>query len=70
MKLISSKKSTKELKNEIEKLSELIRFARLYGGSISLGGELLTIDQLFDWQESLKFEIAKRISKSKLRIVN
>lgn len=52
-----------------KQLKDLIRYAKLYNGSISLNNEIITIAELKASLSEVNAEIAAIVSNSRLRLV-
>lgn len=62
-------KKIEELYTQRESLQDLIKYAKLYGGKISLNNEIITTEDLRKWLYEVNAEIAVQISNSKLESV-
>ena len=58
-----------ELELELYKIEQLMKHAQLLGGKIMLGEKAFTLEQLQDFREDLKSQIAAEKSQRKLRII-
>ncbi len=55
--------------SDLKKMLEFRRYAKLYGGHIRLGDELVSIEKIDELIEHLKFEIASFQSQAELKII-
>lgn len=62
-------KTLDDLLIERNKLKELVRYAQIYGGKISIGDEIVTLAELKGTLTEIKIEIESRRSKQVLRRV-
>jgi hypothetical protein len=63
---MDSNRKLDELGGQLQKVEELLKFAGLYGGKISLGDKIITIDELKEMRLDLKSEIAAEESRRNL----
>jgi hypothetical protein len=63
-------KSLDDLLFEREKLTELIRYAELFGDNISLGSELLSLEKLKALLSDIQIEIETERSQMNLKVIN
>ncbi len=52
-----------DLINQRQKLTELVRMAKLLGGKVSIGDELITLAELKETLNNIKIEIESRRSQ-------
>lgn len=64
-----SEKTLSELQESLEKVDQLLKTARLFGGKIALDDQIITETELKDLKEDLQFKITAEISNRNLRIV-
>ncbi|MBU1095796.1 MAG: hypothetical protein KKB34_04880 [Bacteroidetes bacterium] len=57
------------LYEKLNKIDELIKFARVLGEKVEVGEETITSEQLQEMRTTLKSQIAAELSQSNLRIV-
>jgi hypothetical protein len=62
-------KTLKQLQVQLDDIEEMIKIGNIYRGKVSLGNEIVSVKELEEMRESIKFEIASRISQTKLRLV-
>lgn len=56
--MIPRPKDLPKLRSDLKKMEEFRRYAKLYGGKISLGDENVTLEKIEELIEHLKFQIA------------
>lgn len=52
-----------ELMEQREKLTELVKFAKVLGGKVSIGNEIVTLAELKETLNNVKIEIESRRSQ-------
>ena len=62
-------KTLKQLQVQLDDIEEMIKIGNIYKGKVSLGDEIVTVKELEEMREYIKFEITSRISQTKLRVV-
>ncbi len=65
-----SNKTIDDLIIQRQKLKELIRYAQLLGGKISIGDEIITLAELKETITEIKIEIEVKRSQMKLKVIN
>jgi Holliday junction resolvase len=63
-------KTLDELYQKRDQLEELVKYARLLGGKVKIGDEMITRTELQEMLNTIKIEIATKISGSKLKLIN
>lgn len=56
-------------KSDLKRMMEFRRYAKIYGGKISLGDEIVSIEKIDELIEHLKFEIASFQSQVELKVI-
>lgn len=62
-------KTLKQLQVQLEDVDQMIKIGRIYKGKVSLGDEIVTVKELEEMREYIKFEITSRVSQTKLQLV-
>lgn len=63
-------KTLDDLLYEREKLTELIRYAKLFGGNISIGSEVLSSEKLKEMLNDIQIKIETNRSQMTLKVIN